>query len=43
MGIYERLVNGYSLLWEPVVDGDFFLQVPLLKTFLSKAGGIFLF
>ena len=38
LGIYEEFVNGYSLLWEPVVDGDFLPTGPVLDTGFADAG-----
>lgn len=38
MGIYEAFVNGYSLLWEPVVDGDFLPTSPVTEDGFSEAG-----
>ena len=38
MGIYEEFVNGYSLLWEPVVDGDFLPTSPVTEDGFSEAG-----
>ena len=38
LGIYEEFVNGYSLLWEPVVDGDFLPTGPVLDTGFADEG-----
>lgn len=38
MGIYEEFVNGYSLLWEPVVDGDFLPTSPVTEDSFAEAG-----
>lgn len=38
LGIYEAFVNGYSLLWEPVVDGDFLPTGPVLDNGFAEAG-----
>lgn len=37
-GIYEAFVNGYSLLWEPVVDGDFLPTGPVLDNGFAENG-----
>ncbi len=38
LGIYEAFVNGYSLLWEPVVDGDFLPTGPVTDDSFAEAG-----
>lgn len=38
LGIYEEFVNGYSLLWEPVVDGDFLPTSPVTEDGFAEAG-----
>ncbi|MCC8013992.1 MAG: carboxylesterase family protein [Eubacterium sp.] len=38
MGIYEEFVNGYSLLWEPVVDGDYLPTSPVTEDGFAEAG-----
>lgn len=38
LGIYEAFVNGYSLLWEPVVDGDFLPTGPVLDNGFAETG-----
>ena len=38
LGIYEAFVNGYSLLWEPVVDGDFLPTSPVTEDGFAEAG-----
>ncbi len=38
LNIYEEFVNGYSLLWEPVVDGDFLPTSPITDTGFAEAG-----
>lgn len=38
LGIYEAFVNGYSLLWEPVVDGDFLPTGSVLDNGFAEAG-----
>ena len=38
LGIYEEFVNGYSLLWEPVVDGDFLPTSPVTEDSFAEAG-----
>ena len=38
MDIYEEFVNGYSLLWEPVVDGDFLPTSPVTEDGFAEAG-----
>lgn len=38
LNIYEEFVNGYSLLWEPVVDGDFLPTNPVTDTGFAEAG-----
>lgn len=38
LNIYEEFVNGYSLLWEPVVDGDFLPSSPVTESGFAEAG-----
>jgi len=38
MNIYEEFVNGYSLLWEPVVDGDFLPTSPVTESSFAENG-----
>lgn len=38
LNIYEEFVNGYSLLWEPVVDGDFLPTSPVTENGFAEAG-----
>lgn len=38
LGIYEAFVNGYALLWEPVVDGDFLPTSPVTENGFADAG-----
>ncbi len=38
LGIYEEFVNGYSLLWEPVVDGDYIPTSPVTEDSFAEAG-----
>ncbi|MCD8049164.1 MAG: carboxylesterase family protein [Clostridia bacterium] len=38
MDIYEEFVNGYSLLWEPVVDGDYIPTSPVTEDSFAEAG-----
>ncbi len=38
LNIYEEFVNGYSLLWEPVVDGDFLPTSPVTESGFAEAG-----
>ena len=38
LGIYEAFVNGYALLWEPVVDGDFLPTSPVTENGFVDAG-----
>lgn len=38
LNIYEEFVNGYSLLWEPVVDGDYLPTSPVTEDSFAEAG-----
>ncbi len=38
LNIYEEFVNGYSLLWEPVVDGDYIPTNPVTDESFAENG-----